>query len=68
MTYGIGDVIKDAVTGKLQISPGELAQQRYAICNACPVFNSTIMTCGDCGCFMPAKTKLKEATCPRGKW
>ena len=39
---------------------------RYEICKACPYYVS--LRCKKCGCFMAAKTKLKEATCPIGKW
>jgi hypothetical protein len=41
---------------------------RYSLCQACPKFNNGVKTCQECGCFMPAKTKLQGATCPIGKW
>lgn len=41
---------------------------RYAVCLFCDQFNNEIKTCKKCGCFMPAKTKLKAANCPIGKW
>ena len=41
---------------------------RYSLCKACPKFNPGVKTCQECGCFMPAKTRLKLATCPLGKW
>ena len=31
-------------------------------------FNAGVKTCQECGCFMPAKTRLKGAVCPIGKW
>jgi len=43
------------------------ANQRLSICHKCPSFTKA-KTCKECGCFMVAKTKLKEATCPLGKW
>ena len=66
--YSVGQLIKDAVTGNVKISPQELADRRYAICTACPMYNKVLLICNDCGCFLPAKTKLKEATCPQNKW
>jgi DNA primase large subunit len=41
---------------------------RYAICQTCENFHSTSKLCMKCGCFMPAKTKLKNVVCPLGKW
>ena len=45
----------------------DLATYRFSICNACPSFTKA-KTCKECGCFMVAKTKLTNATCPLGKW
>jgi hypothetical protein len=41
---------------------------RYAICRTCEKFNSKTKICMQCGCFMPAKTKLKSVVCPLSKW
>ena len=43
------------------------ANKRLSVCYKCPSFTKA-KTCKECGCFMVAKTKLKEATCPLGKW
>lgn len=45
----------------------QIANDRYKICNDCPFFSIT-KQCKKCGCFMAAKTKLKSAQCPIGKW
>ena len=45
----------------------DIAESRYAICKACPFFLPTTQ-CSKCGCFMKAKTKLKDAECPIHKW
>jgi hypothetical protein len=42
-------------------------QNRYATCEDCPHL-TVAKTCTQCGCFMPAKTKLKYAVCPIEKW
>jgi len=46
----------------------ETAEQRYAMCLECPSLIKTTKQCKECGCFMALKTKLKQATCPLGKW
>jgi hypothetical protein len=45
-----------------------LSEKRYEICEACPRFFKITKQCKECGCFMPIKTKLKEAVCPLDKW
>lgn len=49
-------------------APDEVAHQRMTICQGCPKFKPTMKICGSCGCYLPAKTKLKGATCPLNKW
>jgi membrane protease subunit (stomatin/prohibitin family) len=48
---------------------GELeeANRRLSVCYKCPSFTK-VKTCKECGCFMVAKTRLKDATCPLDKW
>ena len=46
----------------------EDAEKRFKICKSCPELVKLTSQCKKCGCFMPAKTKLKNATCPIGKW
>lgn len=45
-----------------------LARERWDTCSECPDLNKLVGTCNKCGCFMKAKVKLLEATCPLGKW
>jgi len=42
------------------------AQQRIAICRQCEHYRMYI--CGQCGCFMPMKTRLKSSRCPINLW
>jgi len=45
----------------------QIRQQRVEHCQTCEhitMFN----TCELCNCFMPMKTKLPGAACPKGKW
>jgi predicted transposase YdaD len=44
------------------------SQERYSICKGCPEFINLSKQCKKCGCFMSAKTRLADATCPIGKW
>jgi hypothetical protein len=46
----------------------EERNNRLDICKACPEFVKLTTSCKKCGCFMAAKTKLAEASCPLGKW
>ena len=40
---------------------------RMDICSTCP-FKGDDNRCGKCGCFLPAKTRVKKSTCPIGRW
>lgn len=44
-----------------------IAAERMSFCNQCPKLNGA-KVCGECHCFMPAKTKLPNASCPLGFW
>jgi hypothetical protein len=46
----------------------DLAKERFSICKVCPELIKLTTQCKKCGCFMAAKTKLKTASCPIGKW
>jgi hypothetical protein len=46
----------------------EVAEERMSICDGCPALRKPRNQCAECGCLMTAKTKLKNATCPLGKW
>jgi hypothetical protein len=54
-----------------------ISDERYAICQACPIFLPGTKQCGNgidngCGCFMAAKVHLSDAECwlpePEKKW
>jgi hypothetical protein len=46
----------------------DILADRLNICVYCPRYKSKTQQCRECGCFMPLKAKLKDATCPLGKW
>ncbi len=45
-----------------------ISKARYDICTNCEFLTKTISRCEKCGCFMTAKTKLKNSKCPLRKW
>lgn len=45
-----------------------VASSRYSLCEVCPELTGSTKRCKQCGCFMPGKVKLKQASCPLGKW
>lgn len=58
----------DFVNPNTEYADKELADKRFSICLECPKLFQKTKQCKECGCFMIAKTKLKEAECPLGKW
>lgn len=46
----------------------KLKDKRYSICKSCDRFKKLNKICEMCLCFMPAKTKLAGAECPKGEW
>ena len=43
-------------------------EARISICEGCEYFFKVTRQCKKCACFMDAKTKLRYAECPLGKW
>lgn len=46
----------------------DIRNDRYEVCKGCEHFFNPIKMCRECGCSMPLKTWLTDATCPVGKW
>jgi hypothetical protein len=71
---------KAAESGKKDVKPWDLlnphteyvdretSEARYEICKLCPELFELTKQCKKCGCFMALKTKMKDASCPIGKW
>jgi hypothetical protein len=57
----------DLINPNKEKSPS-LAKQRFNVCNSCDDLQKPLDMCKHCGCFMKAKTRLVEATCPLNKW
>lgn len=58
----------DLVNPNTEWASKEISEQRYSICKDCPELIKLTKQCKKCGCFMIAKSKLKKASCPLGKW
>lgn len=58
----------DLLNPRTQTAEPEIAEERLEICKECPALFKPTYQCKECGCFMTAKTKLKLAKCPLGKW
>lgn len=50
----------------LDLVKKEIAEERLNMCKACDEYALGI--CKQCGCVMIAKTTLRWAACPLGKW
>lgn len=42
-------------------------RERIAVCEGCPRLNEDYL-CQECGCFMPAKVRGANQSCPLDKW
>lgn len=58
----------DVLNPKTEYVLEELSASRFTICEQCPSLVKLTNQCRECGCFMKIKVKLKEATCPLGRW
>lgn len=59
---------KAAILNPLKEDEAALVKERLAICKGCPELRKPLDQCAACGCFVKAKTMLKAASCPLGKW
>lgn len=53
---------------KYERSDDTLFNARLNTCLQCEKLMHLTKQCKVCGCIMPLKAKLKDATCPIGKW
>jgi hypothetical protein len=59
------------VATRIGIASPEVVQARRDACRQCPEVTAGLTglsTCKKCGCFIRAKTKVADETCPEGKW
>ena len=50
------------ILNKVFVSETE-KEMRMSLCKSCEHFNDTFIQCGICGCFLEAKTRLKNFHC-----
>jgi hypothetical protein len=46
----------------------ETYKERLTTCRSCKSFQKTLRLCGECSCFMPAKARAADSTCPNKIW
>ena len=46
----------------------KIADERMKICKDCDKYNTLLLICNQCTCYLPAKTKCIECKCPQNKW
>lgn len=68
LSQTVTDSIGDMSKGKPIFCESSVTNNRMQICNSCPFFIQSTSQCKKCGCFMTAKTRLKQSQCPVGKW
>lgn len=66
--YGVIDVVKDLVTGKIKFAPRNVVRFRRNVCSVCVVRDTRINKCTACGCWLPAKIRLQKSSCPLELW
>jgi Family of unknown function (DUF6171) len=47
---------------------GTIAKERINLCKSCNFYEATFHRCRQCGCFMPAKVRMRLESCPIDKW
>lgn len=57
-----------AFKGGLHFASKDVTSARRSICNGCEIRDQKLNICTACGCFIPAKTKLRDEVCPLEKW
>lgn len=61
------DMHKFIKSGAVVTTPEEYSS-RLGECNSCDKLIRERMRCGQCGCLLEGKAKMKSSYCPLGKW
>jgi hypothetical protein len=64
---GLATAVANFVKNLVDRVDDEEREIRFSTCKQCPDLNA-LDTCRHCGCFMRAKTYLKDSKCPIDKW
>jgi hypothetical protein len=57
----------EVFAASMYLADSQAQEARYDICKDCTAF-TILKTCKECGCIMPLKVKIANASCPLGKW
>jgi hypothetical protein len=65
--------VKNIASGWAQlllIKPHKIAKVRLIVCRNCKSnrWGGRRMWCKECGCYIPAKVRVKDEVCPLKKW
>lgn len=63
-----GDIVTEVKTITNAFLKTAEAYERIKVCESCDKYLKRAKICGECKCFMPAKSRLRYADCPLGKW
>ncbi len=66
MKNRLADLATDVISPHM--ASDEVRAVRLAECDGCEKLFKPTMQCRACGCFVKAKTSLKDQKCPLGKW
>ena len=50
------------------VASSDLQKERLDICKTCEHFFPPTFSCMKCGCFLKAKTVMKDQNCPKRNW
>lgn len=62
---------RNLIKAKLSLSDEDIenmARLRYNICLECKSRKKISNICGECGCYLPAKTRSETSECPLKYW
>ena len=59
--------VKESIEHDL-LAEEQVVVARINICEECPRLFRPTQQCKECGCFVKAKARIKNASCPLSKW
>lgn len=68
MSYGLREIAKDVLAGKVVLAEAELANERLKVCQKCDAYQKLLKKCSVCGCMLELKTRMVRAECPLQLW
>tara|TARA_Y100001938_G_scaffold91213_1_gene125125 strand:- start:542 stop:907 length:366 start_codon:yes stop_codon:yes gene_type:complete len=59
---------KDLLDGKEVLAKKNITEKRLEVCLDCPKLMKDEGRCSLCGCYIKAKARMMQESCPIGKW